>query len=453
MGAVGVFGIPLPQGPDDLNPLFFRLGRVSALGLVCLVPLSPLSALAAGGFVSASASGHDGNGPANAVDGDESTRWSAEGKGAWLQAGLQEAQSLSGLDITWYRGSERSNRFTVSASADGRTFSSVYSGQSSGKTSSAERYTFPARSARYVRVTVQGNSQNTWASISELAAVTDVSSPPPGPPPEPPPPPEPVPSPDKDVFGVTQLYPTKPGGETWFLKDDASRDARFDAQNTVTRNADGSWKMKSDKVRMSVFTSTGYDAQRIPTYDPDVLASRGYMQAPNDWKNVEMTGFLKVNATRDESDNFSWYARGGRHTDSLECEGTSYKGGLHYDGRVRWQKEPWHVSYEQTSYKPGTSALKGRWVGFKSVMRNTVVGGKPAVKLELWLNENADRVTWKNVYDVTDSGQLGGDTKHCGGAVMGMPLTWGGPIATFRWDSATDVDFKWLSVRELADAP
>jgi len=28
-------------------------------------------------------------------------------------------------------------------------------------------------------------------------------------------------------------------------------------------------------------------------------------------------------------------------------------------------------------------------------------------------------------------------------------ITWGGPIATFRWDSAEDVDFRWLSVREI----
>ncbi|MET0402006.1 MAG: discoidin domain-containing protein [Cystobacter sp.] len=434
-----------------MNPLTSLLGRLSALGLVCVVPCS--SALAAGGFVSATASGHDGNQPANAVDGDVSTRWSSQGRSEWIQAELGETQSLKGLDITWYKGSERSNRFTVSTSVDGRNFSTVFSGQSSGRTSSAERYTFPSRNARQVRVTVQGGNNKAWASISELAALSDVSPPPTEPPPpiEPLPPTEP--STGRDVFGVTQLYPTKPGGETWSLKEEASRDARFDAQNTVTRNADGSWKMKSDKVRMSVFTSTGYDSKRIPTYDPDVLASRGYMQAPNDWKNVEMTGFIKVNATRDTSDNFSWYARGGRHTDSLACEGSSYKGSLHYDGRVRWQKEAWHVSYEQTSYKTGTSALRGRWVGFKSVMRNTVVGGKPAVKLEMWLNDNADRVTWKKVYDFTDSGQMGGDTKRCGGAVMGMPLTWGGPIATFRWDSATDVDFKWLSVREISDAP
>ncbi|NMO15452.1 carbohydrate-binding protein, partial [Pyxidicoccus fallax] len=265
--------------------------------------------------------------------------------------------------------------------------------------------------------------------------------------------PEPTPTPSQpgmDKFGVTQLYPTVAGGEEWFLADNPTSDKRFDPQKPITRNADGSWKMKNSQVRMSVFTSTGYSSSRIPTYDRDVMASRGYMQEPNDWKNVEMTGFVKLNAAQDGSDNFDWYARGGKHNDDHSgCEGSSYKGALHYDGRARWQKETWHVSYNQAAYKPATSPLKGRWVGFKAVMRNTTNSGKEAVRLELYVNENADKVTWKKVYDMVDAGSWGGDAQHCGGAVGAMPITWGGPIATFRWDNANDVDFKWLSVREI----
>lgn len=256
-----------------------------------------------------------------------------------------------------------------------------------------------------------------------------------------------------DAFGVTMIYPTRAGGEAWSLQADATKDPRFKPQDTITRNADGSWKMKSTKVRMSVFTSTGYNQSQISTYDRDDLTRRGYMQAPNDWKNVEMTGFVKINAASDWGDDFSWYARGGRHNDSAPCEGSSYKGGLGYDGRVRFQKESWHVSYDSGPWRPGTSSLKGRWVGFKAIQRNTTVNGKPAVRLEIWLNENADRVTWKQVYDLTDSGQLGGDQGKCGSSDNAMPLTWGGPIAVFRWDNATDVDFKWLSVRELDPLP
>ena len=44
---------------------------------------------------------------------------------------------------------------------------------------------------------------------------------------------------------------------------------------------------------------------------------------------------------------------------------------------------------------------------------------------------------------------LADDASRCGGSVDAMPITWGGPITSYRWDSATDVDFKWLSVREM----
>ena len=418
---------------------------VGAFSLAAFVATTP--ALAAGGFTAATASGNDGNVPASAIDGNMATRWSSDGVGQWIRGDLGAVKALNALDIAWFRGNERASKFVIATSADGTTFTQVFAGTSSGSSAAFERYTFPTVNARYVRVTVNGNTLNAWASISELAAISGTTQPPP---PPPPPPTDPGPTTGKDKFGVTMMHATKAGGEQWFLADNATGDSRFDPQNTITRNADGSWKMKDSQVRMSVFTSTGYSASKIPTYDRDVLASRGYMQAANDWKNVEMTGFVKLNAAQDGSDNFDWYARGGKHNDNNSgCEGSSYKGALHYDGRARWQKETWHVSYEQASYKPATTALKGRWVGFKAVMRNTTVNAKEAVRLELYVNENADKVTWKKVYDMVDAGAWGGDADHCGGGTGAMPITWGGPIAVFRWDNANDVDFKWLSVREI----
>ncbi|RYZ37189.1 MAG: discoidin domain-containing protein [Myxococcaceae bacterium] len=407
--------------------------HVSGAGALALfVSASP--ALAASGFSAVTASGDDGNPPSATVDGNLATRWSSLGVGQWLRGDLGAVKSLSAVDIAWHEGHKRTNTFVLATSTDGATWTTAVSTKSSGTTANFERYSFTARDARYVRVTVNGNSLNTWASIAEWAAIAgDVTAPA-----------------GRDRFGVTMLYPTKAGGEAWTLADAATSDKRFDPQNPITKNSDGSWKMKDSQVRMSVFTSTGYDDDKIPTYDRDVLTSRGYMQAANDWKNIEMTGFVKLNSVSDTSDNFDWYARGGKHNDDHSgCEGSSYKAGFHYDGRARWQKETWHVSYEQTPYKPATTALKGRWVGFKSVMRNITVSGQTAVKLEMYVNENADKVTWKKVYDHTDAGRWGGDAQHCGGATGPMAITWGGPIAVFRWDNANDVDFKWLSVREI----
>jgi hypothetical protein len=34
------------------------------------------------------------------------------------------------------------------------------------------------------------------------------------------------------------------------------------------------------------------------------------MQSPNDWKNVEITGYVKYNEGKKSNENFDWYARG-----------------------------------------------------------------------------------------------------------------------------------------------
>jgi hypothetical protein len=267
-------------------------------------------------------------------------------------------------------------------------------------------------------------------------------------------PPAPTPTPTRsgaaavDVFGVTMLNPSKAQGETWSLAADPRSDRQFDPQLTITPNADGSWKIQSTQVRMDVATSAGYSLTPSSTQNRSTLASRGYMQSPNDWKNVEITGFVKVNSGGADS-HITWYARGGHHSDSVPCEGSAYKGSLTSDGRMRFQKESWHVDYDQGSYASVTSSYLGRWIGFKAIIRNTTVNGVPAVHMEGWLNDSADKVTWKKVYSLDDDGSWSGNSTHCGGTDDKMILSWGGPLACFRWDDSPDVDFKWLSVREI----
>jgi hypothetical protein len=290
----------------------------------------------------------------------------------------------------------------------------------------------------------QGGSTGTTPATPNIPPSTAI------PPPNQEPAPAPAPEASTNVFGVTKIYPTRAGGEEWFLSEDPLSDPRFDPQETITPNSDGSWKMKSTKVRMTAYTTSGYHPENITTYNRDELAKQGYMQSPNDWRDVEITGFVKVNGTDAADDNFAWYARGGRHNDDNSgCEGSAYKGDLYYDGRVSFAKETWHVSYDYTDKPSVTSKLERRWVGFKVVMYNITVDGKPAVKMESYLNENADKVSWTKVFENVDAGDFGGDASHCGASNDAMPITWGGPNAVFRWDGATDVDFKWMSVREI----
>ena len=83
-----------------------------------------------------------------------------------------------------------------------------------------------------------------------------------------------------DKFGIKEIYPTKPGGEEWFMNmQDPTRDARFDPQAPITKNPDGSYKMTKQEVRMEVYPSTGYNQYKIATLNQKELAAKGYMQS------------------------------------------------------------------------------------------------------------------------------------------------------------------------------
>ena len=132
-----------------------------------------------------------------------------------------------------------------------------------------------------------------------------------------------------DQFGIKELYTSKPGGEQWAMNmQSPTSDPRFSPGVTLTKNPDGSYKVTSTQVRLQVFTSSGYHQGSITTYNQQQLAAKGYMQSPNDWKNVEMTGYLKVNSFTSSTTNGAAHiellARGGTHTSSVPCEGTAY---------------------------------------------------------------------------------------------------------------------------------
>ena len=117
---------------------------------------------------SAVASADDGNVAANAIDGSLSTRWSASGDGQWIRFDLGASANIGSINIAWYQGNQRSSRFDVQTSADATSWTSVFSGSSSGTTTALESYALTASSGRYVRIVGHGNSVNLWNSIAEV---------------------------------------------------------------------------------------------------------------------------------------------------------------------------------------------------------------------------------------------------------------------------------------------
>jgi hypothetical protein len=78
---------------------------------------------------------------------------------------------------------------------------------------------------------------------------------------------------------------------------------------------------------------------------------------------------------------------------------------------------------------------------------NFVQNGKQVVKMQNWIDNN-NNGNWVKINERIDSGGWGTEGDHCGGTPDQL-ITWGGPLASFRWDRATNVDIKNFSVREI----
>ena len=117
-----------------------------------------------------------------------------------------------------------------------------------------------------------------------------------------------------DKFGVLEIYPTLFQNRTWFMDmKSPANDSRLldDLQELwkspdvmTQRNDDGSWnvnikpadpsKAKVD-VRIKVQTLSDYNSTVVKdsSLNQTLLSKRGYMQSSDDWRNVEMTGYVK----------------------------------------------------------------------------------------------------------------------------------------------------------------
>src|SRR6266496_3374292 len=170
-----------------------------------------------------------------------------------------------------------------------------------------------------------------------------------------------------DQFGITELYPSKASGEHYNMNmQSESNDPQFDPNgNTLTKNADGTYNVQSSSVRLQIFTSTGFQENQIKTLNQVQLAAQGYMLKPNDWKNVEITGYLKPNhfstSTTNGAAHIEYVARGARNTNdnylvggySAQCEATTYHSNTYMTGRVKFEKDLMHTAgYTANSQDP-----------------------------------------------------------------------------------------------------
>jgi hypothetical protein len=108
--------------------------------------------------------------PDKAIDGslDPESIWSSFGIGAYITVDIGSIKTVCRVEIAWYEGDKRINHFVISASDNGANFTTIFTGDSSGTTTDFETYPVTNVNARYVKVTVNGNSEKEWADIMEL---------------------------------------------------------------------------------------------------------------------------------------------------------------------------------------------------------------------------------------------------------------------------------------------
>jgi hypothetical protein len=126
---------------------------------------APAKFAIAGAAVTASA--NDGNVPANTVDGNLATRWSAQGDPQWIQYDLGSTKTVGYVRVAWLNGDTRTSTFDVLVSTNGTSWATALTGAQNPATAALSSYDFTDVSARYVRIVGHGNSVNTWNSITE----------------------------------------------------------------------------------------------------------------------------------------------------------------------------------------------------------------------------------------------------------------------------------------------
>ncbi len=125
--------------------------------------------------IAASGMEADTNPPILAADGNISTYWACEGSsGVWYMLDIGEATEISGVNIVWMNCHKRQMIFNIEVSADGKTWTKVFDGQSALQAAdkTLEYFAFSEKvSARYVRINPFGNTVNAKNTAAEFQIV------------------------------------------------------------------------------------------------------------------------------------------------------------------------------------------------------------------------------------------------------------------------------------------
>jgi hypothetical protein len=234
-----------------------------------------------------------------------------------------------------------------------------------------------------------------------------------------------------DKFGIEELYPTADNSPVWFLNNEDPED---DENFLMTSHRHIKLHEEDSGVfRLDAETGTQKHGVRIHADSPD-----------DEWKNVEMTGYFKL---EDGDDEFTIIARQGpTYNDDGGCGAYGYYGMLSADGDAFFKKKLFHHGgySDRTAVEENVvDDLEDRWVGIKLVVYDL---NDDEVELELWVDDGDEENNWKKATEYVDDGDWEVSGSDCDRS--DDDIIEDGTRGGFRVDDS-EFEFKDLSIREI----
>ena len=102
-------------------------------------------------------SAQDPNTPFKALSGGKDSRWSAQGRGQWMQMDLDGSAQVDRVEAGFQRGN-RKYAFQIQVSGDGKKWQTILDSKSSGKGDGVATYVTEIGNGRFLRFISLGNN-------------------------------------------------------------------------------------------------------------------------------------------------------------------------------------------------------------------------------------------------------------------------------------------------------
>ncbi|WP_315708552.1 discoidin domain-containing protein [Brenneria uluponensis] len=147
----------------------YILPSILALTVTSIGHTTPIAAVHASAYDET-----NGHKPDNAIDGNVGTRWAAQGKETWITLELAKNEKVTNVALVPFRETERSLKFSLYLSKDNKKWEKVGQDLMTNKADKAgEKFSFPATTARYIKLVTNGTDVNNWSAINEIMINSD----------------------------------------------------------------------------------------------------------------------------------------------------------------------------------------------------------------------------------------------------------------------------------------